>query len=411
MKAIQLSPSQRELVDEFVHDHRSSESDVAVRARLLCRQFCAAVGGVTAWQALSVEDKLALPRPMRRVASWLLASGRTSAPAAYIVDCGVFVGDAFTRAHRSFYEEFVAAAGAIGFVRDRPRRQWSALAQAAAVHGVAPAALTTAQIVEARGLLRDALFETNRAGQAERISAALFQCQVTLFHLGVLQEGPRRRARNVGQRQRAEWEAVAAGVAGTMQRYLTQLELTRRPATVRQVEGTLREFALFLAREAPDVSSVATLRRRHVEAYRLWLAKRPAHGHSRPVTRKTQAKRLVMLRQLFDRLAEWEWDDAPTGRLVTSTDSPIPDRPLARFIDDPAAAKLLVAARAVEDPFDRLAVEFLARTGLRIGEFLDLIIDAVVQIGSSFWLRVPLGKLHNDRYIPLHPQLKEMLDR
>jgi site-specific recombinase XerD len=180
---------------------------------------------------------------------------------------------------------------------------------------------------------------------------------------------------------------------------------------VRQVEGTLREFALFLSREAPEVSSVATIRRRHVEAYRLWLATRPAHGHSRPVTRKTQAKRLALLRQLFDRLAEWEWEGAPTGRLVTSTDSIILDRPLPRFIDDPAAAKLLVAARAVEDPFDRLAVEFLARTGLRIGEFLDLTVDAVVQIGSSSWLRVPLGKLHNDRYIPLHPQLKEMLDR
>jgi hypothetical protein len=37
-------------------------------------------------------------------------------------------------------------------------------------------------------------------------------------------------------------------------------------------------------------------------------------------------------------------------------------------------------------------------------------VDAVVQIGSAYWLRVPLGKLHNDRYIPLHPQLKALLD-
>ncbi len=34
----------------------------------------------------------------------------------------------------------------------------------------------------------------------------------------------------------------------------------------------------------------------------------------------------------------------------------------------------------------------------------------MVQIGSAFWLRIPIGKLHNDRYIPLHPQLKELLD-
>jgi hypothetical protein len=47
---------------------------------------------------------------------------------------------------------------------------------------------------------------------------------------------------------------------------------------------------------------------------------------------------------------------------------------------------------------------------MRRGELLGLSIDAVVQIGSAFWLRTPVGKLHNDRYIPLHPNLKELLD-
>ena len=50
------------------------------------------------------------------------------------------------------------------------------------------------------------------------------------------------------------------------------------------------------------------------------------------------------------------------------------------------------------------------RTGIRRGELLDLTVDAVVQIGSAYWLRIPIGKLHNDRYIPLHPQLKDLLD-
>ena len=58
----------------------------------------------------------------------------------------------------------------------------------------------------------------------------------------------------------------------------------------------------------------------------------------------------------------------------------------------------------------RLIVELLARTGIRRGELLTLTVDAVVQIGSAYWLRIPIGKLHNDRYIPLHPQLKELLD-
>jgi integrase len=33
-----------------------------------------------------------------------------------------------------------------------------------------------------------------------------------------------------------------------------------------------------------------------------------------------------------------------------------------------------------------------------------------VQTGAAFWLHVPLGKLRTDRYIPLHPQLKELVD-
>ena len=68
------------------------------------------------------------------------------------------------------------------------------------------------------------------------------------------------------------------------------------------------------------------------------------------------------------------------------------------------------ASRADPDPLARLIVELLAWTGIRRGELLALTVDAVVQIGSAFWLRIPVGKLHNDRYIPLHPQLKEMLD-
>ncbi len=55
-------------------------------------------------------------------------------------------------------------------------------------------------------------------------------------------------------------------------------------------------------------------------------------------------------------------------------------------------------------------MELLARTGMRKGELLALTVDAVVQIGSAFWLRIPVGKLHNDRYIPLHPDLKARLD-
>jgi len=46
---------------------------------------------------------------------------------------------------------------------------------------------------------------------------------------------------------------------------------------------------------------------------------------------------------------------------------------------------------------------------MRAGELADLDADAVVQIGAGHWLRIPLGKLRNDRYVPLHPDLVGLL--
>lgn len=70
---------------------------------------------------------------------------------------------------------------------------------------------------------------------------------------------------------------------------------------------------------------------------------------------------------------------------------------MPRFLDDAAATKLMRVSRADPDPLARLVVELLARTGIRGSELLALTVDAVVQIGSAYWLRIPVGKLHNDR--------------
>ncbi|MFP5253729.1 MAG: integrase, partial [Actinomycetes bacterium] len=35
--------------------------------------------------------------------------------------------------------------------------------------------------------------------------------------------------------------------------------------------------------------------------------------------------------------------------------------------------------------------------------------DAVVQIGAAPWLHVPVGKLREDRYLPLHPHLVQLI--
>ena len=83
------------------------------------------------------------------------------------------------------------------------------------------------------------------------------------------------------------------------------------------------------------------------------------------------------------------------------------DEPLPKFLDDEQAAKFMAAAVRL-DPQRRLVVEMLARTGLRVTEFCALTHEAIVKMNETNWLRVPVGKLHTDRYVPLHPSLIEL---
>ena len=223
-------------------------------------------------------------------------------------------------------------------------------------------------------------------------------------------DAPPRKANSDRSAERtAAWASVPPLLAATLTGYIAQVRLSLRASTMVRVEGVLREFACWLAVRAPEVGCVADLRRRHIEAYKLHLAARPS-ARGGTLTKTSLAEHLGGLRTCFERLAEWDGDDVPAAVLVFDGDLPLRDAPLPRFLDDGAFTKLLQATRADPDPFVRLAVEFLARTGLRKGEFLDLTVDSVVQIGAAYWLHVPLGKLRTDRYIPLHPQLKDLLD-
>jgi integrase len=47
---------------------------------------------------------------------------------------------------------------------------------------------------------------------------------------------------------------------------------------------------------------------------------------------------------------------------------------------------------------------------LRVSEYTGLQAGAVVHIGAGPWLHVPVGKLREDRYLPLHPQLVTLID-
>jgi len=312
--------------------------------------------------------------------------------------------------HREFYERFAATSTELGFGPVVTRLQWSALVKVAALAGLTPQRLTQ-PVIDAQRKALTAAITRHRPGShgAKALSAALFGAQTTLFHLGVLDSAPRKISPDRSAERAAQWAAVPPRLAATLTGYIAQTRLSLRASTMVRVEGVLREFAGWLAANAPGVVCVADLRRAHIEAYKLHLSTRPSARGGR-LSKTGLAEHLGTLRTCFERLTEWDGDDVPARVLVFSGDLPLRDDPLPRFLDDAAFTKLLQATRADDDPFVRLCVEFLARTGLRKGEFLDLTVDSVVQIGAAYWLHVPLGKLRTDRYIPLHPQLKDLLD-
>jgi site-specific recombinase XerD len=181
------------------------------------------------------------------------------------------------------------------------------------------------------------------------------------------------------------------------------------PGSVRNTDGALRAFATFLLDSAAEVTTVAAVTRRNIEDFKPWLAARPGKKVPR-ATPNTLAHRLGTLRMFFVRIEEWGWDDAPPRVPIVPGDLPRQDHPLPKALDDAAAAKFLRAAQAQPRMLVRVVCEVLLRTGLRVGEFTALRANAVVLIGAGHWLHVPVGKLHDDRYLPLHPHLVQLID-
>jgi site-specific recombinase XerD len=117
-----------------------------------------------------------------------------------------------------------------------------------------------------------------------------------------------------------------------------------------------------------------------------------------------------MIRIFLERLIEWDWPEAHHRNPILHGDIPPRPEPLPKFLSDEDSAKLLAAAKAHRLLRYRLVVEMLSRTGMRATELCELAADAVSVRDGSHWLRIPVGKLRNDRMIPLHAELVPLLD-
>jgi integrase len=324
-------------------------------------------------------------------ASWLIVTGRLRVSARFVVAVGLRLGHAASLYQPLAYERFRQAAARLETGAADVRLQWHALVLLAAAVGRTVDQVDDEAFTAGRAVLLAAYRERDRRNAGRNPSAILHRLQTTLFHGEIIETIARPHKPGIRE---TGWDGVAVAYSEAAHRYLNQVTVSLRLSTLKSIERDLRGFGHFLAQNHPEIHQLNQLTRVHIEAYKARLAF-DRHLGERRLARSTIRNTLINLRCFFNRITEWGYVDVPARPLIFDADLPIADRPLPRFLDD---------------PFVRLVVELLARTGMRKSELLALTVDAVVQIGSAYWLRVPLGKLHTDRYIPLHPDLKAMLD-
>jgi site-specific recombinase XerD len=189
------------------------------------------------------------------------------------------------------------------------------------------------------------------------------------------------------------------------------LATTLRPSTIKMYRHTVRLFLQYLGQNFPEVQRPAQLRRDpHLLGWFEFLWTRRVNHTGKAWRTATRAEHLVRLRKLLELLCDSP--SPPRPGLLRSEDIPRRDDVLPRPLTVDDDARLRTELRQRGD--DWLAnVLLLARlTGMRIGEAADLSVDCLRHLGGDQWtLHVPLGKMHNDRLVPVDEEVRTLIAR
>ena len=372
------------------------------------------------WPTLSVEEQHRCDRKERSFVHYLILRRLLPMPIPYMLTRKPrFYQMAIRLMERETYQLYEKAASRLGYREPIIKDQFRALICLMIWAQKPLQALTLDDLNDFRQKLCDAYMKLAssykgkrvRHGLPHRRDGQLNTIRNVLFHMGVFPQLNRSTRRMGFDRQ---WRNIPVDIAATVRRYLQQMSLSLRPESAYQEKVRLFRFFSWLAITSPEVTRIEHIQRCHIEAFKEYIRWAPlqhkSNGPGDVLQPATRYHFLAALYYFFIRISEWQWPEAPKRVLVFPGDFPILDKPSPKFLDEVAAAKFLQAARAHPDLFTRLCCITLLLTGMRQGEFLDLTSDCVVQIGENHWLRVPVGKMHNDRYIPLHPEVKGLLD-
>ena len=194
-------------------------------------------------------------------------------------------------------------------------------------------------------------------------------------------------------------------LSDAVQRYIDIRAHTLRPKTVRGYRETLTVWLRFLGKHHPRVKTVGQLKRSTMEDWLRDLATRPS-----PLKNSTRRLSIARCRRFLQDISEWGWTQATIEDLLRATDLPPCDRHLPKPISPQTDALLQQALEAQEDI--RAKALLLARwTGMRTGEVTALERHCLIrEPGQRYSIRVPLGKLHNERVIPVDNQTAQLVE-
>ena len=173
--------------------------------------------------------------------------------------------------------------------------------------------------------------------------------------------------------------------------FLAELSATRRHGTVNGYRTTLGRFHDWLERRGTTIVDVDR------DVCLSWAQ----HLHDQGLHPASRVGMLVSLRRYLDWLFERGIARAPGRELILSTDLPKKPQYLPRPLGADADRVLQERLKKEGDPI-ALGLYVMRRTGLRIGELRQLERECVrVDHHGQAALKVPLGKMNNERVVPL----------
>lgn len=187
---------------------------------------------------------------------------------------------------------------------------------------------------------------------------------------------------------------------------IQNLALTLRPNSVLGYRTVASGFLNYLGASYPQIDRLSQLRRDpHILGWLRTLCQKIP-----PYKNGTRLSYLIRLRRLLQDLASNRTHSCKQD-LIVPDDLP----PLDEYLPKPLSPeddRLLDQELRKNPDLARCGLLLLRATGMRIGECISLTTDCLRHLELDQWaLRVPLGKLHNERWLPVDDQIRKIIAR